>query len=184
MRPKLTILAIGLVAATQVACDRHKDVTETEARDSVAGAPVGKSALSIDTDGFKANIEIPGIAFNGDKMNLDGMMLPKGSMIKGMNIKATERDGRDHGSVIFKFASPVTPSELAEFLVAQADKSEWRAFSRSTALDGAIVLRAIKNGGGKESIEYRLTADGAAATSGIATIVSDGARTTDDRESL
>ena len=133
------------------------------------------NTIAIDAEGFKANIEIPGIEFNGDKMDLDGMMLPKGSMIKGMNINATDKGGREHGTVVFDFASPMTPDALATHLLEQAPKSSWGSFSRSTALDGAIVLRGVKHDKGNESIEYRLVADGKAASRGTATIVSDDA---------
>lgn len=173
MRPIITVLALALATTALVGCDRHKNEPSADAKASVAAAPSKTSALAIDTDGFKANVEIPGIEFNGDKMDVDGMMLPKGTMIKGMNIKATERGGRDHGTVVFDFASPVTPDALATHLLEQAPKSSWGTFSRSTSLDGAIVLRAVKHDDGNESIEYRLVADGPAATRGTATIVSD-----------
>lgn len=171
---RMIFLVAGLAAMTTLAgCDRHHAEATDEGKASVAAAPRKTSALAIDTEGFKANVEIPGIEFNGDKMDLDGVMLPKGSMIKGMNIKATDKGGRDHGTVVFDFAAPVTPEALAAHLLEQASKSSWGGFSRSNSLDGAIVLRAVKRDEGSESIEYRLVADGPAATRGTATIVSD-----------
>lgn len=173
MRPLPTILALALTTTLLAGCDRKPAEASAEATASVAAAPTGKSEISIDTKGFKANIEIPGIEFNGDKIDADGMMLPKGSVIKGMQIKAVERDGRDHSNVVFNFSSPMTPEALAAHLIEQAPKSSWGSFSRSTALDGAIVLRAVQQKKGTESIEYRLNADGTAATRGSATIVTD-----------
>lgn len=179
MRPIATVLVLALATTVLAGCNRNKEEPSAEAKASVAAAPSKATAIAIDAEGFKANIEIPGIEFNGDKMDLDGMMLPKGSMIKGMNIKATDKGGREHGTVVFDFASPMTPDALATHLLEQAPKSSWGSFSRSTALDGAIVLRGVKHDKGDESIEYRLVADGKAASRGTATIVSDEAAKSD-----
>ncbi|MGL4542932.1 MAG: hypothetical protein ACRCUI_10530, partial [Polymorphobacter sp.] len=101
MRVVLPALAILVAGTAMSSCDRAKPEPGAEARASVDASPAKVSALSIDTDGFKADIQIPGIEFSGDKLDIDGIMLPKGSVIKGMKIRAVETAGRDHGSVVF-----------------------------------------------------------------------------------
>jgi hypothetical protein len=169
------LLTLVAVAALAFSCKRHHDATSTMVSDagkaSVAAAPSTPSTVAIDTSGFKANIEIPGIEFDGSKMDIDGVKLPTGSAIKGMRVNATDKDGQERGSVVFDFASPLAPVAVADHLTAQMKDSDWTGVTRTTAADGAIVLAATKADDGTDHIEYRLTADGTSATRGTATIV-------------
>lgn len=190
MRTDVKILLVTIaIGVAVVSCKRHHgdtatiNVTDdgkatvsagTEAgKATVAAATPSTTTVAIDSDKFKANIEIPGIEFDGSKMDIDGVKLPKGSAIKGMRVNATDKGGSERGSVVFDFASPMTPAAVADHLVAQIGDSDWGQVTRTVASDGAIMLSATKTDDGHESLEYRLAADGTAATRGTATIHGD-----------
>jgi hypothetical protein len=182
----LVTIAIGIAV---VSCKRHHDNSATvivsddgkttisagteAGKASVAAAAPSTTTVAIDSDKFKANIEIPGIEFDGSKMDIDGIKLPKGSAIKGMSVNATDKGGTERGNVVFDFASPMIPAAVADHLVGQIADSDWAPATRTTAADGAILLSTSKTDDGKETLDYRLVADGAAATRGTATIYGD-----------
>jgi hypothetical protein len=189
MRTDVKILLVtAAIGIAVVSCKRdHGDTVDVVHEDgkttisavtdagkaSVVAALPSTSTIAIDSDKFKANIEIPGIEFDGSKMDIDGIKLPKGSAIKGLNVNATDKDGTERGNVVFDFASPMTPAAVADHLTAQIADSDWAPATRTTAADGAIVLSTSKTDDGKETLDYRLVADGAAATRGTATIRGD-----------
>lgn len=179
MRTDVKILLVALaIGALVVSCTRDDDdaatVTVTDAgKVTVAAAPTSASTVAIDTQAFKANIEIPGIEFDGSEMDLDGVKLPEGSAIKGLQVNATDKAGQERGSLTFDFASPMPPASVADHLATQIDDSDWGPVTRSTTPDGAILLSAVNTDDGKKSIAYRLIADGTAATRGTATIRGD-----------
>ncbi|HPU15374.1 MAG TPA: hypothetical protein PK808_04760, partial [Polymorphobacter sp.] len=69
MRPIAAVLVLALATTVLAGCNRHKEEPSAEAKASVEAAPAKATAIAIDAEGFKANIEIPGIEFNGDKMD-------------------------------------------------------------------------------------------------------------------
>ncbi len=91
------------------------------------------SGLNIDSDKFKANVEIPGLSFGGDRMNLDGMKLYPGSTVKGMHVHAVDRPGAEKGEVVITFASPAAPLEVARHMAGQAQANGFALKSNTAA---------------------------------------------------
>lgn len=92
----------------------NRDVDRATARsDTVSG-------LKIDSEQFKANVEIPGISFGGDHMNLDGLKLYPGSTVKGVRVHAVDRPGTSKGEVTMNFTSPAAPVMVAQHMADQA----------------------------------------------------------------
>lgn len=131
-------LAFALIPFLAVAGCGHKAQQETRTtvtKDGVttttivtrsgdaANAATTGSGLKIDTDDFKANLEIPGLSFTGDHMDMDGMKLYPGSRVKGMHIHAIDKGGREKGEVVMDFTSPAAPATVAQHMADQARKA-------------------------------------------------------------
>lgn len=148
MLPILLSVSLGVTACGS----RDKEATATATRD---GKSV--SGLDIDTDGFKANVEIPGLTFGSDSMDLGGMKLYPGSKVRGMRVKATDRDGTKNGSVTVDFTSPAAPAAVSEHLAREAEKAGFTVSGVSPA-----GLTGTKREDGKDDVfAFALTADGA-----------------------
>ena len=138
MRRAALLLAVPLVLA---GCGHHRheeETTTTVTKDGVTTTTVARtsrhadgdaddgktiSGLNIDTDKFKANLEIPGLSFGGDDMDMDGMKLYPGSKVRGIRVKATKRDGDAKGAVTMDFTSPAAPAVIAAHMTEQAKKA-------------------------------------------------------------
>ena len=156
--PILLFVSLGLTACGSR--DKEAKATATAATD---GKTV--SALNIDTDGFKANVEVPGLSFGGDKMDLDGMKLFPGSKVKGVRVKATDKDGTKNGSVTIDFTSPAAPATVSEHLAREAEKAGYTVSGVSPA-----GLKGTKREDGKDDVfAFALVAEGA-GTSGQMTM--------------
>ncbi len=140
MRRAVLLLAVPFVvpALFLAACDRRhtEETTTTVTKDgttttTVTTRKVGKrdaddakvSGLTIDSDKFKANIEIPGMSFGADHMDIDGMKLYPGSKVKAVRVHARDRDGDKQGTVTMDFTSPATPPAVAVHMAAEAKKA-------------------------------------------------------------
>ncbi len=144
MRRAVLLLAFPLVLA---ACGhrRTEETTTTVTKDGVTTTTVTtrkvgahddaktSSGLDIDTDKFKANIEIPAMIFGGDHMDMDGMKLYPGSTVKGIHVKATDRNGDSRGTVTMDFTSPAAPAAVADHMKAQAEKAGFTVSGASAA---------------------------------------------------
>jgi hypothetical protein len=147
MRRTALLLMVPLALA---ACNRHRteETTTTVTKDGVTTTTVTTrkvgahdrdgddktvSGLNIDTDKFKANIEIPGMTFGSDDMDMDGMKLYPGSKVKGMRVKASDHDGDKRGTVTIDFTSPAAPAAVADHMKAQAEKAGFTVAGASAA---------------------------------------------------
>lgn len=151
MRRAALLLVVPLALA---ACNRHRteERTVTVTKDGVTTTTVTtrrvgahdddasasadsktSSGFNIDTDKFKANLEIPGMTFGGDDMDLDGMKLYPGSRVKGMHVKASDRDGDKRGTVTMDFTSPAAPAAVADHMKTQATKAGFTVSGVSAA---------------------------------------------------
>jgi hypothetical protein len=152
MRRAVLLLAVPLILGPLVlaGCGHHarEETTTTVTKDGVTTTTVttrtrghhdaaddGKtiSGLNIDTDKFKANLEIPGMSFGADDMDMDGMKLYPGSRVKGVRVKASDRDGDKHGTVTMDFTSPAAPAAVADHMGAQAKKAGFTVSGASAA---------------------------------------------------
>ena len=127
--PLVTLAACGGHATEETTRTVSKDgittttiTTRAVGRGDQATANTG-TGLSIDSDKFKANLDIPGLAFGGDDMNLDGMKLYPGSTVKGMHVHAVDRPGTDKGEVVVDFTSPAAPAVVAQHMADEARRA-------------------------------------------------------------
>ncbi len=146
-------LALILVPILGLAACGHKETQETQTtvtKDGVTTTTITKrvidrntahaanspSALSIDANDFKANVEIPGLAFGGEHMNLDGMKLYPGSKVTGMHVHANNQGNDERGQVVMNYSSPAAPAVVAPYMADQARKAGFSLTSNTTALIG------------------------------------------------
>ncbi len=131
------------------ACGGHEteETTRTVTKDGVTtttittravdkGDKADTTGFSIDADKFKANLDIPGIAFGGDHMDLDGIKLYPGSTVKGMHVHAVDRPGTEKGEVIVDFTSPAAPATVAQHIADSARKAGFGLTVDTTAQVG------------------------------------------------
>lgn len=119
--------------------------------EKAAAALGGQSGLKIDTDDFKASLEIPGMSMGGKAFNIDDMTLLPGSKVRGMNIVKHDKNDTKDGVVTITFVSPGAPAAVLEHAEAQAKEHGW-AVARSA--DGVGATK-----GGK-TIAYKVAAAG------------------------
>ena len=162
---KSIMIAVPLLL---MGCDSRGDEGITTKATDAADKKVA-STLAIDTDGFKANIEIPGLQLAGRHMDIGGIKLYPGSTIRGMHIAANDKAGAKQHSVVFDFLSPGTLTEVVEHLTKQA-KDACYAVQRAPDRGEAAVVEGRKGGSATDRFRVELKPLGT-QTAGTATIV-------------
>ena len=151
MRP-LIILAPVLLLAACGSNDGKGDGTQISINGGNSfSAGVGKDGtVSIDTPGFKANIDLPKIELDAGDFDINGVSLPTGSKISSMNIDG--KNGND--GVKVAFTSPVGTAAVREWfqgkLAAKGVKLTAAGDNLSGTLDEgkAFTLTTKANGTG------------------------------------
>ena len=132
---------------------RHESDHSTSSSSSSATS----SGFNIDTDDFKANLDIPGFSFAGDHMDMDGMKLYPGSKVKGVRVHAVDKGSVEKGEVVMDFTSPAAPLVVAQHMADAARKAGF-ALSSNTA---ALVSGSKVGDGDTNSFTATLRPDGA-----------------------
>ncbi len=145
MRRHLVLIAVPFALAgcghkahqeTQTTVTRNGVTTTTITNRDVDAKDDTISGLKIDSDKFKANIEVPGLSFGGDHMDMDGMKLYPGSRVKGVRVHAVDRPGAKSGEVVMDFTSPAAPAVVARHM---ADQARHAGFTLSSDTPSSIV---------------------------------------------
>ena len=169
MRPVLAALSM---LPLLTACHKHVDKDETTVARTVtidrggkatATATVSGGGLKIDTDDFKASLDIPGMKFGGNHLDIDGMRLLPGSEIHGLQVEAHDTDGDKRGKVVMSFTSPGAPDAVLAHAESEARAKGWSVTRTATTLSGTK---------GERTVAYVVAAAGA-RTSGTVTILGD-----------
>ena len=166
MRTVVLLAALALPLAACGAKDEEKasapvDTAEARAATVEVG---GSSGLKIDTDGFKASVEIPGMEMGGKDFDLDDMTLYPGSKVTGMAITARDKDGDKSGVVKVTFFSPAAPDAVLAHAAKEASREGFTVTRSGLGLTGS--------GAEDKALAYLVTAEGA-GTRGTVTL-SDG----------
>ncbi len=159
-------IVLPLLAACSASNDEDRTVSKTVVitDDSKAVAAVGgESGFKIDTDKFKASIDIPGLEMGGKDFDIDGMKLLPGSKVRGMKVVASEKAGDKHGVVTISFVSPGTPDAVLTHAATQARDKGWTVARSTSGLGGTK---------GEKTVAYRVAAAGG-QTSGTVTLTGD-----------
>ena len=145
MRLLPLFVALPLLAG----CSLKADSDEKKAEVSVGGVEVsadgkrasvsvgGESGMKIETDGFKAALEIPGMEMGGKDFDIDGMKLYPGSVVKGMKINATGKGDTKRGTVKVTFTSPAAPDAVLAHAETEAKREGFTAARAGLAMTGS-----------------------------------------------
>ena len=164
MRLLPLIVALPLLAS----CSVKADSDEKKAEVSVGGVEVsadgdkatvsvgGETGMKIETDGFKAALDIPGMDIGGKDFDIDGMKLYPGSVVKGMKVNATGKGDAKRGTVKVTFTSPAAPDAVLTHAEAEAKREGFTATRDGLALTGSD--------GKDKSIDVRVAAAGNGST--------------------
>lgn len=169
MRLLPLLITLPLLAACHAKSDSAKDGDRSVTIDKTvtfdtggakASATAGGNGFKIDTDDFKASLEIPGLRMGGKSFDVDGMELLPGSQVRGMSVVSHEKDDTKDGKVTISFTSPGTPDAVLTHAAAEARDKGWTVARTATGLGGTK---------GDKTIAYAVVPDGA-KTSGTVTI--------------
>jgi len=171
----MRFVAIGAVLVILAGCGSQKSTLTTTATDAT-GKKVS-STLAIDTDAFKANIEVPGLQLSGSHVDISGIKLYPGSTVRAMKVTANDHDGDKTHRVAFDFSSPAGVADVGRHLTGQGTAAGFALTSTADA-SGATVLEGSRRK--SDEVEHvRFVLHGAGAqTTGTAMI--DGNNTSDD----
>ena len=166
----LVVMSLVLLAACHAKADKEADsvsigktvTIDKDGKTTVTAAASG-GGFKISTDDFKASLDIPGMKFGGDHLDIDGMKLLPGSEVHGMQVNAHDRGGEKRGTVTMSFVSPGTPDTVLAHAEAQARAQGWTVTRTATSLTGTKD---------DKTVAYVVVANGA-KTSGTVTVVGD-----------
>jgi hypothetical protein len=120
------LLPIALLAA----CEKGEPMRVTINKDGASSTDNGR--VEMGTDGFKADIELPGLASLGSKMKIDGVPLYPDSKVSGININ--DQDGRE--TVAIQFTSPADRAKVGEWFAGQFKDNRFEAAATPTGYAG------------------------------------------------
>ena len=165
MRILPVLIALPLLAACHAkVSDKDDATTATATADGkTATASSEAGSFKIDTDKFKASLEIPGMALGSKDFDIDDMTLLPNSTVNGMAVQSRETDGSKHGKVTIKFNSPGTPDAVLAHAESQAKDKGWAVTRTGDGLTGTK---------GERTIAYAVTPNGS-TTKGSVTITGD-----------
>jgi hypothetical protein len=122
-----TLAAIAAALAL-AACGDKGDGTSiainasTTEGNMVAGVD-GNGQLAINLPGgFAGNIKLPKLKLDADDFDMNGVHLYPGSTISGMNVDASQKQGKDSGLVRISFQSPAAPSKVRDWFLDKLSK--------------------------------------------------------------
>ena len=145
MRLLPLFVALPLLAG----CSLKADSDEKKAEVSIGGVEVsadgekasvsvgGESGMKIETDGFKAALDIPGMDMGGKDFDIDGMKLYPGSVVKGMKVDATGTGDAKTGTVKVTFTSPAAPDAVLAHAETEAKREGFTAARAGLAMTGS-----------------------------------------------
>jgi hypothetical protein len=128
------LLPIALLAA----CEKSEDPTRVSIRtgdvENGAAADDG-SVFSIDTNGFKANIQVPGLAGLSDRMKIDGVRLYPESRVSAVNIA----EAGESGGVTLQFTAPADRAKVGGWFADQFKENGFAAEATAKGYAGTTA---------------------------------------------
>lgn len=155
MAARLTLL---LPIALLAACDKGEPTRVTINAGTNGSAPAEKGSVQLGGDGFKANIEIPGLAALGGRMEMDGVKLYPDAKVTNINIDGNEGQ---QGRVAVNFTAPADREKVAAWYAGQLKGAQFAARPTPTGFagetkDGNWFTLDLKEAGGQTAGEFKL----------------------------
>lgn len=163
MRARYCVVALPLVLAAcqvKVGKDMSDDNVSSVTVDGTGNVAVstseGAQGVSVSVPGFQAKVNIPGLDFGSDHMDIDGMKLYPGTKVTNVNVQGKEGAG---GGVTMAITSPGTPAQLAQYYADAAKQHDFTDVS-VTNDNNKSTLMATKPDGDKMTITLAPAAGG------------------------
>lgn len=121
-------IALILPVILLAACEKGEPMRVTINSDGKEKA----GRVEAGSGGFKADLEIPGLAALGRKMDIDGVRLYPDSKVSGININ--DRDGRE--TVAIQFTSPADRAKVGDWFATQLKDNRFEAKATPTGYAG------------------------------------------------
>ena len=169
--PDTRHVSIAAVVVLFAGCGSHSSTVTTKATD--ANGKKVPITLAIDTDGFKANIEVPGLELSGSHVDIGGVKLLPGSTARGLKVAANDHNGDKTHRVAFDFISPASPADVVRDLAGQATEAGFALTSTPDPSGSTILEGARHKSDGAQRIRFVLRGAGA-QTSGTAVLDGSG----------
>lgn len=152
---KSAIIAACVLLA---ACDKGEPTRVTINAGTNGSAPAEKGKVEIGGDGFKADLEIPGLAALGGRMQMDGMRFYPDAKITNIAIDGNE--GQE-GRVAVSFSAPADRAKVAAWYTDQMKQADFTARPTPTGFagetkDGNWFTLDLTEAGGRTNGEFKL----------------------------
>lgn len=88
--------------------------------------------IAINAPGFKGNFTMPSIKLDAANFDINGVKLPEGSSISGMDVKGNG----DSGGVNIRFSSPITPAAVRDWFAPKLAAEGFKLSTEGSGLAG------------------------------------------------
>lgn len=135
----LRLLPLALVALPLAACgggggNSTQISISSEDGDGNTSITAKDGNYSIHAPGFSGSFKLPGIAIQGDDLDIDGIKLPPKSRITALDAKDGQGDS-DHATI--KFETEMAPADARDWLKTKMLARGYRVETRGSGLAGA-----------------------------------------------
>jgi len=133
------MLLLALIAVPLAACDggggnSTQISISSEDGDGNTSVTAKDGNYSIKTPGFSGSFKLPGLAIQGDDLDIDGVKLPPKSRITALDAK--DGHGNDDQATI-KFETEMAPSDTLAWLKSKMLAQGYRVETKDSGLAGA-----------------------------------------------
>ncbi|MGK6318619.1 hypothetical protein [Sphingomonas sp. DT-204] len=133
------------------------NVNDPDASFNASAAKDG--TVSVNAPGFKGAIKLPSIQLDADDFDINGVHLPPGSRIGGINVEGNKGDDR----VRVSFTSPIAPAEVRDWFQGKLAANGFKLTAVGDGLSGTT----------DEGKPFSLTSKAAAGGSASAIVIAD-----------
>jgi len=154
----LRLLPLALIALLLAACDgsggNSTEVSiSSESGDGNTSITAKDGNYSIHAPGFSGSFKLPGLAIQGDDIDIDGIKFPPKSRITAVDAKDGHGDD-DHATI--KFETEMAPAETLAWFKSKMLAQGYRVETKNAGLAGA------KRDGSKFTLDFSPKGNGTA----------------------
>jgi hypothetical protein len=141
----LRYLPLALLALPLAACDgQGKGGNSTqisitsEDDDGNTSIAVKDGNYSIKTPGFSGSFKLPGVAIQGDDLDIDGVKLPPKSRVVALDARDGHGDGHNNEDrATFRFETEMAPAETLDWFKSKMLAQGFRVETKAGGLEGS-----------------------------------------------
>ena len=127
LAPLLLLAACGGGEGTAISINANDSDGAFTAKASKSGD------IAIKAPGFSGNFKMPSIKLDADNFDINGVKLPAGSSISGMDVQGNG----EGGGVNIRFSSPITPAAVRDWFAPKLAAEGFKLSNDGTGLSGS-----------------------------------------------